>query len=129
MRLKWLLIGIKLKAGKKAAERPGVLDGVPRELPSLMRAFKLQAKAAKVGFDWDNIAPVWGKLYEELDELQQAVCERPKQAVEEELGDVLFSLVNLARFLDVEPETALTATNNKFIRRFGYIENCVKNMG
>jgi len=117
----------KIKSGEKCGERPGVLDGVPQNLPSLMRAFKLQLKAAKVGFDWNNVEQVWDKLLEELDELKQAVVAGEKPAMEGELGDVLFSIVNLARFFDIEPETALTVTNNKFIRRFAYIEDWVKN--
>jgi len=117
----------KIKRREKSGERPGILDGVPQNLPSLMRAFKLQLKASKVGFDWNNVDPVWDKLSEELEELKQAVAVGDKPAMEEELGDVLFSIVNLARFFDIEPETALTVTNNKFIRRFAYIEDWVKN--
>ncbi len=119
----------KIKRREHPGERPGVLDGVPKGLPSLMRAFKLQAKAAKVGFDWNSVAPVWEKIYEELDELREAADGGAKEAVEGELGDVLFSVVNLARFFDIEPETALNVTNNKFIRRFARIEAEVKGRG
>jgi len=119
----------RIKKQEKRDERPGILDGVPGGLPSLMRAFKLQAKAAKVGFDWSNIGPVWDKIQEELTELKQAVASADPAATESEFGDVLFSVVNLARFLAVDPETALTATNNKFIRRFAYIEEAVKQQG
>ncbi len=94
-----------------------------------MRAFKLQAKAAKVGFDWQDIGPVWDKITEELTELKQATASADVSATESELGDVLFSIVNLARFLAVDPETALAATNNKFIRRFAYIEATVRRQG
>ncbi len=104
------------------ADRKSVLDGIPGGLPALMHSFKLQAKAAKVGFDWPEIEPVWGKVFEELEELREAVADKDRLAVEEELGDAFFALVNLARFLKVEPETALTGTNHKFRRRFAYIE-------
>lgn len=103
----------------------GVLDGIPAGLPSLLRAFKLSQRAARVGFDWSDIKGVWEKVREELVELQRA----NGAAVEEELGDVLFALVNLARFLGVEPETALTAANNKFIRRFRWMERQVASRG
>jgi tetrapyrrole methylase family protein/MazG family protein len=119
----------RIKRREHPGERPSVLDGVPKGLPSLMRAFKLQAKAAKVGFDWNSVAPVWEKIYEELDELREAADGGPKEAVEGELGDVLFSVVNLARFFDIEPETALNVTNNKFIRRFARVEAAVKGRG
>lgn len=111
-----------IKKREKSSERKLVLDGVSPGLPSLMRAFKLQQKAAKVGFDWHDVEPVWNKVYEELSELKEAIASNSKTEIENELGDVLFSIVNLARFIKVEPEVALTATNNKFIRRFNYIE-------
>lgn len=119
----------KIKSREKQGERKAILDGVPRNLPSLMRAFKLQTKAAKVGFDWNSVDPVWDKIREELAELKEAAVNGDKFAIEEELGDVLFTIVNLARFLDVEPETALTVTNDKFIRRFGYVEKEVERQG
>jgi len=116
-----------IKRQEYGSERLSVLDGIPKGLPSLMRAYKLQAKAAKVGFDWDNIEPVWDKIQEEITELKSA-CEKGKTAdVEGELGDVLFSVVNLARFLKIDAEVALNVTNNKFIKRFSYIENVVNN--
>lgn len=119
----------KIKRREHPGERTSVLDGVPKDLPSLMKAYKLQAKAAKVGFDWNNAAPVWDKIYEELAELKEAAASGDAAAVEGELGDVLFSIVNLARFFDTEPETALNVTNNKFVRRFAYIEAFVKERG
>ncbi len=119
----------QIKRREHPGERPGVLDGVPGGLPSLLRAFKLQSKAAKVGFDWNSIAPVWDKIFEELAELREAAGGDDKAQTEGELGDVLFSVVNLARFLDIDPETALNATNNKFVRRFAYIEASVKERG
>ena len=118
-----------IKQQEYGSERLSVLDGIPKGLPSLMRAYKLQAKAAKVGFDWDSIQPVWDKIQEELTELKSA-CEKGETAdIEGELGDVLFSVVNLARFLKVDAEVALNVTNNKFIRRFSYIENIVSDNG
>ncbi|WP_371376547.1 nucleoside triphosphate pyrophosphohydrolase [Sporomusa aerivorans] len=119
----------QIKKREKAGERTCVLDGIPIGLPSLMTAYKLQAKAAKVGFDWDNIGPVWDKVAEELAELKEAAAlpdDVRGARTEEELGDVLFAVVNLARFMGIDPETALNATNNKFRRRFNYIEAKIK---
>jgi tetrapyrrole methylase family protein/MazG family protein len=114
-----------IKRKEKGDARKSVLDGVPKDLPSLMKAYKLQQKAAKVGFDWDNIAPVWDKINEEIAELKKAIQENDKANIEAEFGDVLFSLVNLSRFLHVDAEVSLNMTNNKFIHRFSYIENSV----
>ncbi|MBC8016818.1 MAG: nucleoside triphosphate pyrophosphohydrolase [Sporomusaceae bacterium] len=111
-----------IKEREYGSERTSVLDGVPKGLPSLMRSYKLQNKAAKVGFDWDNIEPVWGKIQEELNELRVACIQGSANHMEAELGDVLFSVVNLARFLKIDAEVALNVTNNKFIRRFSHIE-------
>lgn len=107
-------------------DRDSVLDGVPMGLPALMSAQKLQHKAAKVGFDWDEISPVWDKISEEVDELKEAQGEGDPKHIEEELGDVLFTVVNLARFLKVDPELALMNTNRKFIKRFHVVESKVK---
>ena len=115
-----------LKQLEYGAERLSVLDGIPKGLPSLMRAYKLQAKAAKVGFDWQDIQPVWDKIQEELIELKTACTRGHKGDMEGELGDVLFSVVNLARFLKIDAEVALNVTNNKFIQRFSYIENNIR---
>ncbi|WP_346353968.1 nucleoside triphosphate pyrophosphohydrolase [Azotosporobacter soli] len=114
---------------REHSDRKRILDGIPAGLPALMHAYKVQGKAAKVGFDWPDAAPVWEKVAEELQELREAVEKKDAKAIEEELGDALFSLVNLARFLSVEPETALTATNQKFRRRFGYIEEKIMKNG
>ena len=119
----------EIKRKEKAKERTCVLDGVPKDLPALMRAYKLQHKAAKVGFDWDNIAPVWDKIEEEIKELKEAIALSEPSKVEEELGDVIFSMVNLARFLKVDAEISLNLTNEKFVRRFSYIEKIVKEQG
>ena len=112
------------RAEKK--DRKSVLDGVPKDLPSLMAAYKLQSKAAKVGFDWPDIEPVWDKLDEELHELEEAMVDGSATQIEAELGDVLFTIVNIARFLKVDPEVALNGANRKFKRRFSYIEAKVK---
>lgn len=112
------------RAEKK--DRKSVLDGVPKDLPSLMAAYKLQHKAAKVGFDWPDVDPVWDKLHEEVSELEEATVDGSPERIEEELGDVLFTIVNLARFLKIDPEVALTVANRKFKRRFSYIEDKVK---
>jgi tetrapyrrole methylase family protein/MazG family protein len=109
-----------------------VLSGVPRDLPGLMKAWKLQKKAAHVGFDWSDVREVLGKVQEEMAELQEAMKEeRPegKKHQMEELGDLLFALVNLARFLQVDPEEALALTNVKFVKRFSYIEEQLRLRG
>jgi len=98
------------------------LDGVPVALPALQRAERLQAKAARAGFDWDTVGPVWEKIEEELQELREAVESGDADKLEDELGDILFSVVNLARFLKVHPEQALQRTNAKFHRRFLHVE-------
>jgi tetrapyrrole methylase family protein / MazG family protein len=100
-----------------------VLKNIPKNLPSLIRAYKVQQKASLVGFDWDHIDDVWNKVLEEIDELKEALKEKSKENIIEELGDSLFALVNLARFVNILPEFALTGTTEKFITRFGYIEN------
>ncbi|MEG6586191.1 nucleoside triphosphate pyrophosphohydrolase [Dendrosporobacter sp. 1207_IL3150] len=118
-----------IKKQEKGHERSSILDGVPQELPSLMKAYKLQAKAAKVGFDWDNINPIWEKIEEEITELKEALLEGETEALEGELGDILFAVVNLARFLGIDAEIALNVTNSKFKNRFAYIEAKVKEKG
>ncbi|UTR16658.1 nucleoside triphosphate pyrophosphohydrolase [Salipaludibacillus sp. LMS25] len=100
-----------------------LLDDIPSALPALLKAFQLQKKAAKVGFDWNDEAPMWMKLQEEISEWLQALKEGANDDAVEELGDVLFVLVNLARYHEIDPEEALTKTNNKFRRRFNYIED------
>ncbi|OXM14559.1 nucleoside triphosphate pyrophosphohydrolase [Paenibacillus herberti] len=111
----------KLLKGRNA-NRSSQLDGIPKDLPALMTAFKLQKKASKVGFDWDELEPVLGKVEEELREVREAVAEGDAEASAGELGDLLFAVVNAARFLDADPEEALARTNAKFRRRFLYVE-------
>ena len=118
-----------IKRREKAAKPQSALDGVPKGLPALLRANKLQLKAAKVGFDWDNVAPVWAKVAEELGELREAAENGDKAKIEDELGDVIFAAVNLGRFLGVEAEVALNGTNNKFVRRFQQVEAAAREKG
>jgi len=108
---------LKMREGKQS-----VLEGVPVSLSPLIKAARIQEKAAKIGFDWPEIQPVWNKVEEEIAELKEAVQLNDAAAIEEELGDVLFSLVNYARFINADPDTALENTNRKFIRRFQFME-------
>ncbi|HHW73094.1 MAG TPA: nucleoside triphosphate pyrophosphohydrolase [Firmicutes bacterium] len=110
------------KQEKAGAERRSILDGVPRELPALMRAEKIQKKAARVGFDWDHTHEVVEKVKEEFKELEEAAAAGSQDALEEELGDLLFAVVNLSRFLKVDPEFALQKATAKFIERFHLLE-------
>ena len=108
---------IKLKEGRKS-----VLAGVPNALPAMVKALRLQDKAKQVGFEWDNKEQVYAKVEEEMGELQEALEHKTQEDVKEEFGDLLFSLVNYARFIDVDPETALEQTNRKFKSRFEQME-------
>jgi XTP/dITP diphosphohydrolase len=120
---------IKLSEKSRAgAVHASVLEGVPKGLPSLVKAIRIQDKARGVGFDWENKEQVWAKVHEELDELQREVAlGSDRQAAE--VGDVLFSVVNYARFLGVDPDEALERTNRKFISRFQYLEQAVERDG
>jgi XTP/dITP diphosphohydrolase len=109
---------LKLKEGKKS-----VLEGVPRSLPALVKASRIQDKVKGVGFDWEEPHQVWDKVQEELAELQVEVESGNQDKIEAEFGDVLFSMINYARFLNVNPEDALERTNKKFIKRFQYLES------
>ena len=109
---------IKLKEGKKS-----VLEGVPKGLPALVKADRIQDKASGIGFDWEEAEAVLDKVKEELDELKEEVDAEDKNKMEAEFGDVMFSLVNYARFLKINPENALERSNKKFIKRFNFIEN------
>ncbi|NLM73681.1 MAG: nucleoside triphosphate pyrophosphohydrolase [Clostridiaceae bacterium] len=106
-----------------------VLKDVPSNLPALMRSFKVQQKAAQVGFDWDNIDDAFKKIEEEAIELKEAYQSGDAAHMEEELGDLLFAVVNVSRFMKVQPELALAATVNKFIRRFEYVESKAQESG
>ena len=115
---------LKLKEGKKS-----VLEGVPKGLPALVKASRIQDKVKGVGFDWEEPHQVWDKVQEELLELQEEVTKGDQDAIEAEFGDVLFSMINYARFLKVSPEDALERTNKKFIKRFQYLESKAGEMG
>lgn len=110
------------KKEKQIKSQTGVLKDVPSNLPALMRSYKVQQKAAQVGFDWDDIEDVFGKVDEEIQELRDVYKSKNVERITDELGDALFALVNLSRFLKIQPELALTGTVGKFIRRFEYIE-------
>ena len=115
---------IKLKEGNKS-----VLEGVPNGLPALVKALRIQEKVSGVGFDWDNSEGVLNKVKEELDELRKEVIDKNISEMELEFGDLLFSLINYARFLKINPETALELTNKKFIKRFKFIESEANKLG
>lgn len=107
---------------KEKPERRSILDGVPKSLPALMQAHQIQDRAARVGFDWEKIEEVFAKFEEEWGEFHETHREQNRERMEEELGDLLFALVNISRYIQVDPEQALTKTNQKFLRRFLYIE-------
>jgi len=109
---------LKLKEGKKS-----VLEGVPKSLPALVKASRIQDKAKGVGFDWEEPHQVWDKVQEEIEEFQEEVKAGDRDKMESEFGDVLFSMINYARFLNINPEDALERTNKKFIKRFMYLES------
>ena len=111
---------LKLKEGK-AEEKKSALGGVPKSLPAMIKAYRIQEKARGVGFDWEKPEQVLEKVHEEVNELQHEINKKGK--VEEEFGDLLFALINYARFINVNPEDALEKTNRKFIKRFQYLEN------
>lgn len=115
---------IKLQEGRRS-----LLEGVPRHLPSLQRAHRIQQRAARVGFDWEHPGAVWDKVREELEELRRSLARGPRSRREEEFGDLLFALVNYARFVGVNPENALRRTNEKFMRRFRFIEQSLRRRG
>lgn len=115
---------LKLKEGKKS-----VFEGVPNGLAALVKAMRIQEKARGIGFDWDNASQVKAKVQEEMQELEEAVVSANSAHIEEEFGDLLFALVNYSRFIDVNPDTALTKANNKFIERFKLMETLVSEDG
>ena len=109
-----------MKEGKKS-----ILQGVPKSLPALVKASRIQEKVKGIGFEWDNIEDVWAKVQEELNELKIEIDQKSEN-IEEEFGDLIFSLVNLSRYIQVQPENALAKTNSKFIQRFQLMENMVE---
>lgn len=115
---------LKLKEGKKS-----VLEGVPKSLPAVVKANRIQDKVAGVGFDWEEPHQVWEKVQEELSELNDEIKNNNQEKIEKEFGDVLFSMINYARFIGVNPENALEKTNKKFINRFQFLEEAAKKEG
>jgi len=115
---------LKLKEGKKS-----VLEGVPKSLPAMVKANRIQDKASSSGFDWEKSEQVFEKVQEEIEELHREVKKNQSERIEAEFGDVLFSLINYARFIQVDPESALERTNKKFIQRFQYLEEAVAKQG
>ncbi|MEI6020115.1 MAG: nucleoside triphosphate pyrophosphohydrolase [Bacteroidota bacterium] len=120
----WEQLKQKEKGGNKT-----VLSGVPNSMPALLKAYRIQEKARAVGFDWEQPEQVYEKVKEELDEFEQEVKNKNSQAAEKEFGDILFSLINYARFMNINPEDALEQTNQKFIKRFNHMEKRVKDQG
>lgn len=120
----WEQLKLKEKGGNHS-----VLAGVPAALPALIKAYRVQEKAANIGFDWESPEQVWEKVDEELDEVRQAIANGDRQDIEGEFGDLLFSVVNAARLYGVTPENALERTNRKFMARFNYVEDQVREKG
>ncbi len=120
----------KIKSQEAGYEdRKSVLDGIPNALPALLRGQKIQKRVARVGFDWDNITDVVDKVDEELDEVKESLKDSDINAIENEIGDLFFSIVNLCRFLDLQAEETLRRTNRKFINRFKRMEDVLENQG
>jgi tetrapyrrole methylase family protein/MazG family protein len=123
----------RIKQAETGKKKRGILDGIPRSLPALYRAEKVQRRAARVGFDWDKVAGAWQKVHEELDEVHQLIQKRSRKSIKrkavrikEEIGDLLFAVVNVARKLEIDAEDALQFANNKFIKRFSKIEKMLQ---
>lgn len=114
---------------KEKGNRKSILEGVPKELPALLRAHQLQSRAARVGFDWERIDQVFDKVEEEISEFKEAYRNKERERMEDELGDIFFSLVNVARFLEVNPEDALRSAIGRFTARFSYIEEAAADEG
>ena len=121
LRTRNISVSIGKKKKERGKKRESILEGVPKELPSLLRAHKLQKKAARVGFDWKKTEDVFEKMNEELKEFRKALKNKKQPEIEDELGDIFFMLVNISRFVGVNPEDALRKTISKFISRFRYI--------
>ena len=119
----------RIKKDEKGAERPSALSGIPNHLPALLRAHKISEKASRVGFDWEHSDQVFAKVMEELHEFEEAWAGGDPQRMEDELGDLLFSIVNLGRFLALDPEEALRKTINRFQKRFSYVEEAMHGQG
>ncbi len=118
----------KIKKREKS-HRDSILDGVPLQLPALLKAYRVQQKVSRVGFDWDNIKDVVVKLDEETGEFKESIKQKDRRRIEDEIGDILFTIVNISRFLEINPEEALSRTIEKFILRFKFIEREVLKSG
>jgi len=124
-----VLVHWEAQKKKEGKQRESILDGVPKTLPSLLRAHRLQDRASRVGFDWEKVEDVLQKLEEELEEFRSALREKKEDEIEDELGDIFFVLVNISRFVGINPEDALRKTISKFISRFRHIEMSAAEMG
>ena len=125
----WARIKKEERAADKSDRRGGYLSGIPEQLPALLRAHKVTAKAARVGFDWKDIEGAFDKVDEEFGEFREAVRKQDGDNVEEEFGDILFTLVNVGRFAEINPEDALRKTIGKFIGRFHFLEDDLRKRG
>ena len=114
---------------RKKARKSGVLGGVPRSLPAMVKAFRISEKAAAVGFDWESAADVWDKVNEEIREIEVEIKNENKDNLEAEFGDLFFALINACRKYGIDPENALARTNKKFIQRFNHVEKCIAEKG
>ena len=119
----------EIKKGEKGNDRKSILEGVPAHLPALLRAHQLQARAARVGFDWEHVDQVFAKVQEEMGEFEEAFRGGDRERMESELGDLLFALVNIGRFIEVNPEDALRKTISRFMSRFRHIEEDIARQG
>jgi tetrapyrrole methylase family protein/MazG family protein len=124
-----VLVHWEAQKKREGKQRESILDGVPKTLPSLLRAHRLQDRASRVGFDWDKVEDVLPKLEEELSEFRTALKGKKQEEIEDELGDIFFVLVNISRFVGINPEDALRKTISKFISRFRYIEMAAADKG
>lgn len=125
----WEMLKLREKAKKERKAAGGVLSGVPRSLPAMVKGYRIGQKAASAGFDWEQKEDVWAKVKEEISEVEAEVRSGNKEGIEEEIGDLFFSLINASRLYGVDPETALERTNKKFMTRFAHIEQEAAKMG
>ena len=125
----WEELKLAEKRKKARKEQQGVLAGVPRSLPAMVKAFRIGQKAAAAGFDWENREDVWDKVREELAEVEHEINGMNRDALEAEVGDLLFSIVNMSRLYGIDPESALERTNKKFMSRFAHVEKCAAEKG
>ena len=125
----WNQKGSWEKAKKKEKNRQSVLEGVPKSLPGLLRSRRIQEKASSVGFDWKEVSPVISKVEEELNEVRDAISNKDSKEIEMEIGDLLFAVVNLSRFYNIDPESALKKSTDKFIQRFNQVEQKINESG